>query len=81
MSITSWTSPSASEGILPASIVISSAMSALCSAISAPKRLTRAPRTGAGTARQAVNADLAAAIAACALGGVRGRHLEQVLAR
>ena len=49
---------------MPASIVISSAMSALCSPISAPNRLTSAPRTGAGTTRQAPNADLAAAIEA-----------------
>ena len=39
-------------------------MSALWSPSSAPNRLTSAPRTGAGTARQVPNADLAAAIAA-----------------
>ena len=52
MSIISWTSPSASDGILPASIVTSSAIAALCSASRSPRRLTTAPRTGAGTVRQ-----------------------------
>src|SRR6185437_2365490 len=65
MSITSWTSPRASDEILPTSIVINSAMSALCSCTRPPNRLTKAPRTGAGTVRQVANAELAAAIAAC----------------
>ncbi len=64
ISIVSCTSPRASEGIFPASIVTSSATSALCSVSSAPRRLTRAPRTGAGMARHSLNAALAAAMAA-----------------
>ena len=51
MSIISCTSPSASEVILPASIVTSVARSALCSTSSSPSRATRAPRAGAGVVR------------------------------
>ena len=51
MSTISWTSPRASEVILPTSRLISVARSSLCSASSSPSRLTRAPRTGAGTLR------------------------------
>ena len=53
MSIISWTSPRASEVILPTSRLISVARSSLCSASSSPSRLTRAPRAGAGTFRHA----------------------------
>ena len=64
MSMASCTSPRDSERIFPASIVTSSATSALCSPNSSPRRLTNAPRTGAGTARHSRNASLASAIAA-----------------
>ena len=63
MSMASWTSPSASERILPTSAVTTVARSSLCSASSWPQRLTSAPRTGAGTSRQARNASDAAAMA------------------
>ena len=52
MSIISWTSPRASERILPTSTVMRSARSALCSVRSSPRRLINPPRTGAGTLRQ-----------------------------
>ena len=51
MSIISWTSPSASETILPASMQTSSPRSGLCSVSNSASRLTTAPRAGAGTAR------------------------------
>ena len=63
MSMVSCTSPRASEMIFPASIETSSATSALCSLSSSPRRLTSAPRTGAGTERHSRNARRAAAIA------------------
>ena len=64
ISMASCTSPRDSERIFPASIVTSSATSALCSPSSSPRRLTNAPRTGAGTARHSRKALLASAIAA-----------------
>src|SRR5215213_10551536 len=63
MSMASWTSPRDSEVIFPASIVTSSATSSLCSPRSSPRRLTSAPRTGAGTARHSRKASFASAIA------------------
>ena len=70
MSIISWTSPRASERILPTSMLMRSARSALCSASRSPRRLTRPPRTGAGIARQVRNAVCAAWIAASVSAGV-----------
>ena len=64
MSIISWTSPSASEPILPASRVTSAARSARCWDSSSPNRFTSAPRAGAGTARQRRKASWARAMAA-----------------
>ncbi len=55
-SIISCTSPSASEVIFPASSVTRDARSALCAVSSSPKRLTVAPRSGAGVERQTRNA-------------------------
>src|SRR3954468_17551317 len=63
MSIISWTSPRASEVILPTSGLTSVARSRLCSRSSSPKRRTRPPRTGAGTVRQVRNASPARATA------------------
>ena len=64
ISMASCTSPRDSEVIFPASIVTSSATSALCSLSSSPRRLTSAPRTGAGTTRHSRNASLALEMAA-----------------
>ncbi len=64
MSIISWTSPSASERVLPTSAVTRVARSALYSVSSSPQRLTSAPRRGAGTSRQVTNASAAASMAA-----------------
>ena len=50
-SIISWTSPRASDRILPASIVTRSASACLCSRSSSASSRTNAPRTGAGTVR------------------------------
>ena len=63
MSIISWTSPSPSERILPASIDTSSPSSALCSRSSSPRRRTRLPRSGAGVVRQVRKASWATATA------------------
>ncbi len=56
MSIISWTSPSASDLILPASTVTRSASASLCSRSNSPSSRTNAPRTGAGVTRHWVNA-------------------------
>ena len=64
MSIISWTSPSASEVILPTSRLIRVARSLLCSVSSSPSRLTTAPRPGAGTVRHDRNACCARSTAA-----------------
>src|SRR5689334_1657692 len=63
MSIISWTSPRASEVILPTSSPTSVARSSLCSRSSSPSRRTSPPRTGAGTVRQAPKAPPARATA------------------
>src|SRR5450631_478864 len=63
MSIISWTSPRASDVILPTSRLISVARSLLCSVSNLPKRLTTSARTGAGTLRHCLNAPCARSIA------------------
>src|SRR3954471_19738110 len=73
MSIISWTSPRASEPILPTSRLTSVARSSLCSRSSSPKRRTRPPRTGAGTVRQVPNASPARATAASTSAAVCSR--------
>ncbi len=59
MSIISWTSPSASERILPTSRLTSVPRSSLCCRSSSPKRRTSPPRTGAGTVRHSRKASWA----------------------
>ena len=81
MSIISWTSPSASERILPASMVTRSARSPLCSRSSSPQRLTscaaarrRGRRARSGTPRRP------AAMAASVSAPVCGRRPKRILA-
>ncbi len=78
MSIISWTSPRASLVILPASMVTSSARSALCSVSSSPRRLTTWPRTGAGTERHVVKASAASPTAVAASGAPSRRSSSSV---
>ena len=70
MSTISWTSPRASEVILPTSTVTSVARSSRCSRSSSPNRRTTAPRTGAGTSRHESYAVAARATAAATSSGV-----------
>src|SRR3954452_10916484 len=64
MSIISWTSPRASEVILPTSTLTSVARSSWCRARTSPSRRTSAPRNGAGVSRQVRNAACARVTAA-----------------